>query len=104
MIDPAQLSPKEREVYERVTSVRDPEFGQTIGQRQLIDEVKVDGDTVFINYHLTVPFCPDIFAFYIGSEIRKRALEVEGIKRAIVRVKDHIHAEELNKKFQEEEA
>ncbi len=103
MLDPEKLSEKEKEVFERVITVRDPEFGQTIGQRGLIDEVRVEGDTAHIVYHLTVPFCPDVFAFYIGSEIRKKALEVSGIRRAHVRVKDHIHAEDLNRKFEEEE-
>ncbi|MDZ7373613.1 MAG: iron-sulfur cluster assembly protein [candidate division KSB1 bacterium] len=101
MLDPVRLSEKEREVFQRVITVRDPEFGHTLGERGLIDEVKVLGDTAYIVYHLTVPFCPDVFALYIGSGIRKKALEVPGIVRAHVEVRGHIHAETLNRRLSE---
>ncbi len=101
MVDRESLNEIEKQVFDRVITVRDPEFGQTIGSRGLIDEVRVEGDTAYVTYHLTVPFCPDVFALYIGGEIRKKALEVPGIEKAVVRVSGHIHAGALNQKLQE---
>ena len=101
MVDREKLTDVEKQVFDRVVTVRDPEFGQTIGSRGLIDEVRVEAGTATITYHLTVPFCPDVFALYIGNEIRKKALEVPAIEKAIVRVSGHIHADSLNQKLQE---
>ncbi len=101
MVDRETLSDLEKQVFDRVVTVRDPEFGQTIGSRGLIDEVRVEEGTAYVTYHLTVPFCPDVFALYIGGEIRKKAEEVSGVKKAVVRVVGHIHADTLNQKLQE---
>ncbi|MCL5734690.1 MAG: iron-sulfur cluster assembly protein, partial [Actinobacteria bacterium] len=77
--------------------------GRSIAERELIDEVTVDGDQVRIVFHLTVPFCPEVFATHIGHEIRRKALEVPGISKAIVRVKDHLQCDALNQVFAAEE-
>ena len=91
------FSTKEKEVYERLKDVKDPEFGFSIVDRELLDEVKVEGDTAKVVYHLTVPFCPPMFALYIGKEIGKKAKEVQGIEKVEVMVKDHVQAEAINK-------
>jgi len=103
MVDRSELDPIGQQVFDKVITVRDPEFGRSIGERGLIDEIRVEGDTAYITYHLTVPFCPDVFALYIGTEIKKKALEVEGINKAVVTLKDHLKAAELTKRLQENE-
>lgn len=92
-----EVSLKEKEVLERLKEVKDPEFGFSIVERGLVDEVKVEGDMVRIKYHLTVPFCPDIFALYIGKEIKKKAAQVSGINKVEVILQNHISAELINK-------
>ncbi len=94
---------KEEEILEKLKEVKDPEFGHSIIERKLIDEVKVDGDVARILFHLTVPFCPDVFALFIGREIRKKAKEVEGIKRAEITVQQHTKADKLNEILKKEE-
>ncbi|MFQ6092933.1 MAG: iron-sulfur cluster assembly protein [bacterium] len=96
------LSDKERKVLKSIESVTDPEFGKSIGSRQLIDEVKVEGETASIVFHLTVPFCPDVFALHIGREIMGKAKEVDGVEKVNIRVKDHRNAEKLTQKLMEE--
>ncbi|MCJ7458589.1 MAG: iron-sulfur cluster assembly protein [candidate division Zixibacteria bacterium] len=94
---------KEEEILEKLKEVKDPEFGHSIIERKLIDEVKVEGDTAKILFHLTVPFCPDVFALFIGREIRKKAKEVEGIKKVEIAVQQHTKADKLNEILSKEE-
>jgi metal-sulfur cluster biosynthetic enzyme len=94
---------KEEEILEKLKEVKDPEFGHSIIERKLIDEVKVEGDTAKILFHLTVPFCPDVFALFIGREIRKKAKEVEGIKKVEITVQQHTKAAKLNEILSKEE-
>jgi len=94
---------KEEEILEKLKEVKDPEFGHSIIERKLIDEVKVEGDTAKILFHLTVPFCPDVFALFIGREIRKKVKEVEGIKKAEITVQQHTKADKLNEILSKEE-
>jgi len=96
-----KMSPKEKEIYERLKVVQDPEFGFSIVERGLVDEVKVEGKKAKILFHLTVPFCPPPFALYIGKEIKKRAGEVPGIEQVEVRVQNHINEDQINKALKE---
>lgn len=89
-------------VLEKLKEVKDPEFGRSIAERNLIDEVVAEGATVTVRYHLTVPFCPDVFALYIGREIRKKALEVPGVEKVDVILQGHNKAEALTQILQSE--
>ncbi|MGQ9630480.1 MAG: metal-sulfur cluster assembly factor [bacterium] len=89
----------EERIWENLKQVKDPEFGRSIIDRGLIDEVRVEGGKAHITYHLTVPFCPMVFAVHIGREIKKKA-KVEGIDEVIVKVKGHNQTEEINRQLQ----
>ncbi len=84
------------QVWARLREVRDPEFGHSIVERELIDGVEVDGGVVRVHYHLTVPFCPLPFALHIGREIRRLVGEVSGVERVDVIVHEHLQAEAIN--------
>jgi metal-sulfur cluster biosynthetic enzyme len=94
---------KEEEILEKLKEVKDPEFGHSIIERKLIDEVKVEGDTARILFHLTVPFCPEVFALYIGREIKKKIKEIEGINKVEIILQQHNKAAGLNEIFRKEE-
>jgi metal-sulfur cluster biosynthetic enzyme len=102
MVDVTKLSPKEREVFENLKEVTDPEFGHSIAEKELIDAITVQGNSAKVTYHLTVPFCPMPFALYIGRQIRKKAKEVAEIEQVQVEVKDHMQAEMINNILQKE--
>ncbi len=95
------MSPKEKEIYERLKEVQDPEFGFSIVERGLVDEVKVEGKKAKILFHLTVPFCPPPFALHIGREIKRIAGEVSDIEQVEVRVQNHVNADQINKELKE---
>lgn len=94
---------KEEEILEKLKEVKDPEFGHSIIERKLIDEVKVEGDTARILFHLTVPFCPEVFALFIGREIKKKAKEVEGINKVEITLQNHVKATQLNEILSKDE-
>jgi ATP-binding protein involved in chromosome partitioning len=93
------MEDKNQEVWERLKQVRDPEFGKSIMERELVDEVVVDGEKAQVRYHLTVPFCPMPFALHIGREIREKALQVEGINEVEVIVQEHNQVDEINEQL-----
>lgn len=95
-MDLGKLSEKEKEVYERLGEVTDPEFGFSITEAGMIDEVKVEEGVARVTYHLTAPFCPPVFALHIGQQIKRKAKEVRGIEEVQVTVKDHFQAEAIN--------
>ena len=90
------MSIDREQVWEKVRQVRDPEFGRSIVERELVDSIDIDGGTVRVRYHLTVPFCPLPFALHIGREIRRLVSEVPGVERVEVVVQEHLQTEEIN--------
>lgn len=88
-----------QEVWERLEKVRDPEFGTSITEMNLIDEVKVDGGKISVEYHLTAPMCPPPFALHIGQQIRMVLLQVDGVNSVNVHVNNHLHAKSINKRL-----
>jgi len=93
------MGDKNQEIWEQLKEVRDPEFGKSIMERELVDEVIVDGEKAEVRYHLTVPFCPKPFALHIGREIREKALQVKGINEVEVIVQEHLQADEINEQL-----
>jgi ATP-binding protein involved in chromosome partitioning len=84
------------QVWEKVRQVRDPEFGRSIVERELVDGIDIDEGTVTVHYHLTVPFCPLPFALHIGREIRRLVSEVPGVGKVHVVVQEHLQTEQIN--------
>ena len=84
------------QVWARLREVRDPEFGRSIVERELIDSVTIEDSTVRVLYHLTVPFCPMPFALHIGREIRRLVSQVPGVERVDVAVNEHLQTEAIN--------
>jgi len=101
MIDESKLSPAEKQLYKSLKEVVDPEFGFSIVRSGLVDKIKVEGKKATVIYHLTVPFCPPVFALHIGREMKKKALDISGIEEAEVKVQNHILEEEINKALKE---
>jgi len=96
------MSDKKDKIFEKMKEVVDPEFGFPIVDRGLLDEIKVEGKKAIIKYHLTVPFCPPVFAIFIGKQIRQKAMEIEGIEEVEVICQHHVQAEKINKALRDE--
>ncbi len=89
-VDPA-------EIERQLSKIMDPELGRSITEMKLIDRLEVDGGVVTVEFHLTAPFCPPVFALKIASDIKSTALSVSGVKEARVTLRGHYLADAVNK-------
>ena len=84
-------------VRQAAGSVPDPEIRRTLDELDLVDEVEITaaGD-VLVRYHLTSPLCPSPFAIDIGREVRRRVLDVPGVRSCRVDIRDHFIAADIS--------
>jgi ATP-binding protein involved in chromosome partitioning len=80
-----------------MSKIIDPELGRSITELKLIDKMTVTGESVDVEFHLTAPFCPPVFALKIASDIKAGLLSVPGVKDAKVTLRGHYLAEAVNK-------
>jgi ATP-binding protein involved in chromosome partitioning len=80
-----------------MAKIIDPELGRSITDLKLIDRMTVSGGSVDLEFHLTAPFCPPMFALKIASDIKAGLLSVPGVKEAKVTLRGHYLADAVNK-------
>lgn len=85
------------EIEEKFSKIIDPELGRPITQMKLIDKLSVSGGAVEVEFHLTAPFCPPVFAMKIASDIKSAVLSAKGVTDAKVTLRGHYLAEAVNK-------
>lgn len=85
------------ELESNLSKIIDPELGRSITEMKLIDRLNITGGAVEIEFHLTAPFCPPVFALKIASDIRAAALSTRGVTDAKVTLRGHYLAEAVNK-------
>jgi ATP-binding protein involved in chromosome partitioning len=88
---------EESAVNEALSKIMDPELGRSITDLRLIDKMTISGQSVDLEFHLTAPFCPPIFALKIASDIKAGILSVPGVREARVTLRGHYLAEAVNK-------
>lgn len=85
------------EIEKQLSKIIDPEIGRPITEMKLIDRLSVSDGTVDVDFHLTAPFCPPVFALKIASDIKSSVLSVKGVREARVTLRGHYLAEAVNK-------
>jgi ATP-binding protein involved in chromosome partitioning len=88
---------QESAITEAMTKIIDPELGRPITDLKLIDKMTITGGAVELEFHLTAPFCPPIFALKIASDIKAGLLSVPGVTEAKVTLRGHYLADAVNK-------
>lgn len=88
---------QESAITEAMSRIMDPELGRSITDLKLIDKMTVAGGSVELEFHLTAPFCPPIFALKIASDIKAGLLSVPGVTEAKVTLRGHYLADAVNK-------
>jgi ATP-binding protein involved in chromosome partitioning len=87
----------ESAVNEALSRIMDPELGRSITDLKLIDKMTITGGSIDLEFHLTAPFCPPIFALKIASDIKAGLLGVPGVTEAKVVLRGHYLADAVNK-------
>ncbi|MEM2916931.1 MAG: iron-sulfur cluster assembly protein [Candidatus Bathyarchaeia archaeon] len=86
----------EKKVREAVEKVQDPETGMSFGEMNMISDVKEqEPGVVKIDFVPTSPVCP--IAFKLAADVKKAALSVNGVKKALVYCHGHTMEEAINR-------
>lgn len=97
----AYMENSRRRIWQELAQIIDPEIGAPITEMDLVDEIRVEGETADISFHLTMPYCPAPFALSIAAEIKERVAAVPGINKVFVHLSNHIMADEINRQVNE---
>lgn len=85
------------EIEAKFSKIIDPELGRPITEMKLIDKLSADGGAVEVEFHLTAPFCPPVFALKIASDIKAAVITTKGVTGAKVTLRGHYLADAVNK-------
>jgi ATP-binding protein involved in chromosome partitioning len=88
---------EESAINTALSKIIDPELGRPITDLKLVDKMSVTGGAVDLEFHLTAPFCPPVFALKIASDIKAGLLSVPGVTEAKVTLRGHYLADAVNK-------
>ncbi|MEM1986049.1 MAG: iron-sulfur cluster assembly protein [Nitrososphaeria archaeon] len=90
-------------IEKALENVYDPEIGVPITEMKLVDKIDVKDGNVTIEFHLSMPFCPPMFAIKIGEDIKKVVTEIEGVNSIKLVLKNHYLATQINEILNKEE-
>jgi metal-sulfur cluster biosynthetic enzyme len=90
---------EKEDIRKELANVIDPEIGIPITEMNLVDGIEIKDGEVTVNYHLTMPFCPPVFALSIGQDIKKRISDMKGVTKVTVILSNHQMADEINQKI-----
>jgi len=76
----------EQAVMDVLRNVYDPELGISVVDLNMVKQIKIEGDKVFIDLILTVPGCP--LAGLIIQSIQNAVEQIEGVKEVEVKLLD----------------
>ncbi len=97
MTDPNALR---EAIFQRLSSVIDPETGVDVVRMRLIEDLEVDEEGVVrYKFRPSSPLCP--IAVPLALSIREAVAGVEGVTRQEIEVVGYIKADELNNLLRE---
>lgn len=88
------------EVKRAVSSVVDPEIGLTLGELNLIKDVRSEGERIVVEFMATTPFCP--LAEALAMMVRDAAKEAAKGRNVIVYIRNHVNEEGINERVNKE--
>ncbi len=98
-----RLSPQLAEVWARLDLVMDPELDEPVTDMGFIEAVSITGpttghhiSTVDVSFRLPTYWCSPNFAFLMAQGIKREVEALDWVGQAIVRLQDHMAAEEMN--------
>lgn len=89
------LAELEEKVREAVGKVIDPETGLSFAEMNMIKSVKEEEPGVVkVEFTPSSPFCP--IAFKLAADIKREAMRIPGVKRALVYCRGHVMEKQIN--------
>jgi metal-sulfur cluster biosynthetic enzyme len=90
--------PTEEQVVDALKEIIDPHTNMSVYDMGLISDINVTDDDVSLTFRPTSPFCP--LGIHLALNIKRRLAEIQGTKKAEVRVTGHIQEEQINRQLQ----
>ncbi|MEM2050282.1 MAG: iron-sulfur cluster assembly protein [Thermoproteota archaeon] len=84
------------EVKKAVSNVVDPEIGLTLGELNLIKDVRREDGSIIVEFVATTPFCP--LAEILALMVKDAANTVVKGERILVYIRKHINEESINER------
>lgn len=85
----------EEKVREAVGKIVDPETGLSFAEMNMIKSVKEEEPGIVkIEFIPSSPFCP--IAFKLAADIKREAMNVAGVKKALVYCRGHMMEKQIN--------
>jgi metal-sulfur cluster biosynthetic enzyme len=82
-------------VRERLDRVYDPELDRSIVDLDYVETIAIDDGTVTVSFVLPTAWCSPAFAWMMATGIRDEVTALEGVASTTVRLRDHMHGEEI---------
>lgn len=90
-----QAAPTEKQVMSTLDKIIDPHTNLSLVAMGLISDVRVKKDQVSVTFRPTSPFCP--LGVHLAQSIQRRLKDLDGVKRANVKVIGHVQEESINR-------
>jgi len=84
------------EVKKAVSSVVDPEIGLSLGELNLIKDVRREDGSIVVEFVATTPFCP--LAEILALMVKDAANAVVKDEKILVYIRKHINEESINER------
>src|SRR5919199_3976819 len=92
---PARAGPAHEAISAALDRVTDPELDESLLKLGFVENVRVGGDGVTVTLRLPTYWCAPNFAYLMAHDVRDRLLEVPGVGRVRVVLKDHFASDEI---------
>jgi metal-sulfur cluster biosynthetic enzyme len=89
-------APTEEAVLEALREVIDPELDESLVELGFVDGVDVHGGDVEVTLRLPTFWCAPNFAYLMAIDARTQALQVPGVARVRIVMKDHMSSDEIS--------
>ena len=88
------------EVKKAVYNVVDPEIGLTLGELNLIKDVRREEDKIVVEFVATTPFCP--LAEILALMVKDAANAVAKDEKILVYIRKHVNEKSINERINKE--
>lgn len=86
----------ERDVWEQIGQVTDPELDRPLSALGFVESVEIHDADVVVNFRLPTYWCAANFAYMMSADLRERVGRVPGVDTVTVRLRDHYAEDEIS--------
>lgn len=97
VLSAAELSEQERQVWESLSVVTDPELDESVTALGFVSSVSVAEETVSIGFRLPTYWCAANFAYMMAYDMRRAVQTLPWVKSVSVELHEHMYSDTINR-------